>query len=305
MSATLLAHGAVLRDGLLHIEHDPADAATAQYSLQVLREALSEFGHRLPPGREPIRLIIAHTHDQYMVYAKSFGSVRVSGLARSEEGLIVVKAPGLRYAREDYHGTLRHELVHVLLARNVNTGYLPRWLNEGLCMHLANEFYWNSLFHVARMFAGGRIIPYKDLDMRFRDPGNEMEFGDAYAQALSMTRFLRKEFGEDAFWSIVLGTRDKLFARTLEEHARMTVLEFWDAYHKSLWKVALIGTLGSGSIFGFPAILLVLAFIRKRFTNQKLLRQWAVEEAEADRDIVSWDDVADGPYDWEQDEDDR
>lgn len=304
VSAAIPVYGAVLKDSLLHIEYDPADAATARHSLQVLREAIGEFSHRLSPGDQPIRLFIAHTSDQFMVYAKSFGSVRVSGLARSEEGLIVVKAPGLRYAHEDYHGTLRHELVHVLLARNVNTDYLPRWLNEGLCMSLANEYYWNSLFHVARMFAGGRIIPYKDLDMRFRSPGDEMEFGDAYAQALSMTRFMREEFGEDAFWAVILGTKDKMFARSLEEHAGLTVLGFWDVYHRSLWKVALIGSLGSGSIFGIPAVLLILAFIRKRYTNRRLLRQWAIEEAENDRGIVSWDDVAEGPYDWEQDEDD-
>lgn len=302
--AAIPVHGAVLEEGLLHIEYDPADAATAQYSLEVLREAISEFSHRLSPGEKPIRLVIAHMHDQYMAYAKSFGPVRVSGLARSEEGLIVVKAPGLRYAREDYHGTLRHELVHVLLARNVNTDYLPRWLNEGLCMSLANEYYWNSLFHVARMFVGGRIIPYKDLDMRFRAPGDEMEFGDAYAQALSMTRFMRKEFGEDVFWAVILGTKDKLFARSLEAHAGVTVLGFWDVYHRSLWKIALIGSLGSGSIFGLPAVLLILAFIRKRFTNRRLLRQWAIEEAEDDNGIVSWDDVAEGPYEWEQDEED-
>ena len=300
------AGSAVLESGVVRIEYDPADEATAQRSLAILQEALVEFGARLPPGNAPIHVIIAHTIDQYMTYARSFGAVRVSGLAHSDKGLIVVKAPGLRYAREDYHGTLRHELVHVLLARNVDTGHLPSWLNEGLCMSLANEFYWNSIAHIARMYVRDRIIEYKDLDMSFRAPGDEMEFGDAYAQALSMTRFMRKRFGEEAFWAVVLGTRELPFARSLEKHGGMTVLEFWAAYRGSLWKIAIVGSLGSGSIFGIPAILVIIAYFRRRRANRRVLRQWAIDEAAQEDVIVSWDDVAEGPYDWEQDdEDDR
>lgn len=299
------ASGAEIERGILRIQHHESDRPTAEHALEILEEALAEFGHELPPGEETIRVIIAHDIQSFSAYARAFGGVEVSGLARAEEGLIVVKAPQLRYAHSDFRGTLRHELVHVLLARNTNPDYLPRWLNEGICMSLANEYYWNSLFHIARMYVHNRIIEYEDLDMRFRVPGDEMAFGDAYAQALSMTRFMRDRFGDEAFWEIVRGTRTGVLGAALREFTGMTVRDFWLAYRASLWKIALIGMIGSGSVFGIPAILLIIAYFRKRYTNRKLLERWALEEGEDDI-ILSWDDVAEGPYDWEEnDEDDR
>jgi hypothetical protein len=230
--------------------------------------------------------------------------MRVSGLARPHQGLIIVKAPRLRGVREDFRGTLRHELVHILLARNVNTAFLPKWLNEGLCMMLANEHYWNSLFTIARMYVQRRIIPYRDLDLSFAMPGDEREFGDAYAQALSMTRFLRDRLGEERFWQVVLATRELTFMEAMKTHAGMNVAAFWDAYRASLWKIAVIGTVGSGSLFFIPAFLLILAVIRKKFTNRKILRRWEQEEREGDV-ILSWDDVSEGLHDWEIEEEER
>ena len=40
------------------------------------------------------------------------------------------------------------------------------------------------------------LVEYRHLDFAFLAPGDEMEFGDAYAQALSMTRYLRNRIGE-------------------------------------------------------------------------------------------------------------
>ncbi|HNR33172.1 MAG TPA: hypothetical protein PKI11_19940 [Candidatus Hydrogenedentes bacterium] len=298
------ARGAVLERGILSIHYHESDRATADRALRILEEALAEFGEELPHGDASIRVIIAHDIPTFAVYARSFGSVEVAGLARPEEGLIVVKSPRLRRARQDFRGTLRHELVHILLARNTHPDYLPRWLNEGICMSLANEYYWNSLFHVARMYVNNRIIDYEDLDLRFRAPGDEMAFGDAYAQALSMTRFMRDRFGDDVFWAIVRGTRTDVLGAPLRKYTGMTVLDFWNAYRASLWKIALIGMIGSGSVFGIPAILLIIAYFRKRYTNRKVLDRWAVEEGDEDL-IISLDDLAEGPYDWEEDDEDR
>jgi hypothetical protein len=291
----------VLEAAPFRIEFHRRDADLAKVSLQVLREAQREFEALLPSGEDPIRVIVAHTMKEFLDHAQFFGQLTVSGIARPDQGLIVVKAPHLRRVGDDYRGTLRHELVHVLLHRNVNTAYLPRWLNEGLSMSLANEYYWQSVIELGQMYASGRIIEYKDLDLAFYAPGTEMKFGDAYAQALSMTRWMRDEFGEETFWNIIHDTKDLPFADALERHTGLTVREFWEHYRGSLWQLAIIGIFTSGSLFTPAAILAIIAYLRKRAQNQRTLEQWAVEEAEDDM-ILSWDEVAEGPYEWEEDE---
>jgi len=52
---------------------------------------------------------------------------------------VAVRAPYLVEGPASFAGTLRHELLHVLLARNVNLDHLPRWLNEGIAMRYARE----------------------------------------------------------------------------------------------------------------------------------------------------------------------
>lgn len=295
------AAAAQLSHGAFRISYQENDAETAQAALRVLEAAAAEFHPLLPLGNAPVQVVVAHTYDEFLRYAKRFSQVTVSGVARAEQGLIVVKAPALRPSGDDFAGTLRHELVHVLLYRNSNTDELPHWLNEGICMSLANEYYWAAPLQMAKMFLSSRLIEYRDLDYAFLAPGNEMEFGDAYAQALSMTRFLRDHLGEDRFWAVVRGVREMSFPDALRRFGGSSPQEFWQAYRRSLWLVALLGTMASGSFFTPAAFLLIAAYLRKRHQGRRILKRWAREEAAEDaRDrFFVWEDVVDGPYDWE------
>lgn len=287
---------------LLHIEHHPDEAALAARSRAILEDALREFAPRLPPGNAPIRLIIAHTFNEFMQHAGRFALGNVNGIAYPERGLIIVKSPRLR-ARGDYAGTLRHELVHILLHRNTGTDTLPRWLNEGIAMSLANEYYWASMITVAQMFVRGRIIEYRYLDTAFLRPGEEMVFGDAYAQALSMTRYMRKWLGEDLFWRVVIATREMSFGDALRTIAGKTPGDLWAGYRRSLWLTASFGIMASGSFFTPAAFLLIAAYIRRRQKDKKIYRRWAAEDAEdaaTGITVFSWDEVTEDPDAWKQ-----
>ncbi len=297
------AMGAECVSAPFRVVHHPKDATCAQRSLDVLTAALAEFGGRLPAGEDAIEVRIAHTMTEFLQQAGHFSMLAVAGVARPEESVIVVKAPHLRKLNEDYAGTLRHELVHILLYRNTETHRnLPRWLNEGIAMMLANEHRWNSMFRVARMFFQNRIIDYQNLDNAFLAPGNEMAFGDAYAQALSMTRYLYDSLGEERFWEVIRGCRSHSFSRALLLYGGVELTDYWNLYHHSLWRIALIAMLSSGTLFTPGALLLILAYWRKRRSNKRILQRWALEEA-AGRETAyfSWDDVVEGPEAWKGD----
>lgn len=295
---------APLEHGIFRVYHAPEHAELAARSAEALAEAAAEFAPRLPAGDTPIRVVIAATHDEFQAHARTFQHVEVSGVARASENLIVVKAPGIRMPGDDFRGTLRHELVHILLDRNIDTDLLPRWLNEGICMSLANEHYWASVVTVARMFTRRGIIPYPELDRTFRAPGDEMAFGDAYAQALSMTRHLRNRLGEEVFWEVVLATRDRHFADALRDIAGITVLEFWRGYESGLWRIVVVGTLVSGSLLGPAGFLVIIAWFRQRTRNRRTLARWDLEEAAAALDPFpdpfTWDEVVEDPDAWKE-----
>ncbi len=291
----------VLEGGLFEITYEEGQEPLAERTLNVLQKALDEFAARLPAGDTPIKVIVCSDIQTFYARARRLAKLRVDGVAQARQSLIIVKAPPLRNQPFDYSGTLRHELVHVLLARNTNTDLLPRWLNEGIAMHVAKDFRWESMLRLARMYMQGRVIDYPMLNFTFFAPASGRQFGDAYAQSLSMTRFLIDYVGEDTFWEIVYAVRDMTFKDALKRKAGITPAEFYDAWVRSLWKVALIASLVSGfSVFPFGALLLLLAFWRRRQRNREVLQKWACEEAMQDNVMLPWELEGREPeYSWE------
>lgn len=291
-----------LRSGLFEIEYASSDEALARQSAQILEQSLAEFSEHLPGGDEAIGVVICHTLEQFRQRVGAFGKARVAGVAKSEQSLIIVKAPRLSPPGQDYRGTLRHELIHVLIARNTGLDNVPRWFNEGVAMVVSHELRWSSTFRIARMYTRNRLIPYPELNFAFAPRGNETVFGDAYAQSLSMTRYLIERIGEDAFWDLVHALDTEDFDQALRRHAGLTPGALHDAWRRSLWKVALVASLVSGfTLFQFAALLVVLAYLRKRHHGRQILRQWEEEEAGVPfltpRDLES-----DSVYLWEDDE---
>lgn len=229
---------------------------------------------------------------------------RVGGIAKSPQGVIVVKAPYLLPSGQDYRGMLRHELIHVLLARNTEEANVPRWFDEGVAMVVSQELRWESGLRIARMYLRKRLIPYNELNFAFAPIGDEGLFDDAYAEALSITRYIIDRIGEERFWELVRSMKTISFEEALEKEAGLTPVALYDAWRRSLWKVALFGSLVSGfSAFQLMAILVVVAYLRKRRRGRKLVQQW--EEEEDEPEVFSWDKLEEGPYPWEEECDDE
>jgi len=276
----------ILRRGPFVVHYQSADAEIAVLTADTLEQTTREYAPRLALGAEPVKVTIAGTFGEFIRLSGSFRHLRVSGIARPELGEIVVQSPRIRAPGEDYLGTLRHELLHILLHRNTHPEYLPRWLNEGICMSYANEYYWQGGLQVSTMFLTGRVRDMTQMDRAFTRPGDEQEFSDAYAQALSVVRFMRDRLGEDTFWSVILGTREDFFEVSLLRHAGIDLPDLWKEYERSLWVVALIGVLTSGSLLGPGGFILAAGWWRTRKVRRARLREMAAEERRTGEDVA-------------------
>ena len=290
--------------GPFTVEHTAGDTALAQRSLDILEEGLASFSAQLPSGDAPIRVVICHTMSAFTNRAGAYGKAHVGGIARSQQGVIIVKAPDLLPPGEDYGGMLRHELIHVLLARNTNEANVPRWFDEGIAMLVSKELRWESGLRIAHMYARGRVIPYREKNLAFAPLGSEETFGDAYAQALSLSYYLRDKTGEARFWDLLHALKSTPFEEALRQYTGLTPMGLYDGWRKSLWKFALITSLVSGfSAFQLMAILVIVVYLKKRHQGRQLLKQW--EEEENDPPLFTWESVEDEPYPWEEEDDDE
>lgn len=273
----------VIERGGIRIEFPPQARSLAEQSVSTLELARDAYRDRLSKSPGQLDVVICSTNDDFRKYAGSLATRSVLGIAKPEQDLIVLKAPLLAPAGSDFRGTVRHELIHVLLRHNVNTDNLPRWLNEGVAMVLSGEHRWNSRATVASMYLNGRILSYRNLEASFLDPGSEFEFGDAYAQAYSMTQYLIGQLGEDRFWELLYSLDARTFGAAIEDELGQIPHDFWVAWKGSLGWTALVFSLVSGfSVFQIMALLTVLAYWRKWRRGRAVIRQWEEEDVLAE-----------------------
>ena len=271
----------VLERGGVRIEYPAEAKRLAEDSLATLEAARDTYKDRFPDSPARLDVVICGSNDEFKKYAGALATYSVLGIARPENDLIVLKTPALVPPGSDYSGTLRHELIHILLRHNINTDNVPRWLNEGIAIVMSGENRWESRSVVASMYLNGRILSYRELELSFLDPGNEFEFGDAYAQAYSMTQYLMNELGDERFWTMLRSLDSQTFGSALESELGKVPYDFWAAWKGSLGWSALVFSIVSGfSLFQIMALLTILAYWRKRRRGLKVIREWEEEDAQ-------------------------
>jgi hypothetical protein len=109
---------------------------------------------------------------------------------------------------------VRHELTHLVFDDTAGSpfAYPPRWLNEGVAVHLARGLDEGDRAQVEAAARAGTIMPLEGLDGQF--PTRARRFSLAYAESASAVDHLVETYGEGALRSLVeayaagLGTDD-------------------------------------------------------------------------------------------------
>jgi len=279
----LCANGAILEHDRFRVHHDASTAALARETAQTLTDARIAFADRFPDMPDIVDVYICEDQESFQQFAGPLTAASIVGVANPDTDVIALKSPSFAPPQSDYIGTVRHELVHILLHHNVNTDNVPRWLNEGIAMTVSGENRWSSRSHVAFMYLNGRTLSYRSLEASFLEPGQELEFGDAYAQAMSMTQYLQKQLGEEQFWEFVYSLNDRSFGVAVEAELGLIPHDFALAWAASLGWTALVFSLVSGvSLFQIMALLTIAAYLRRRRQAQARMAAWAVAESKED-----------------------
>ncbi len=175
---------------------------------------------------------------------------------------------------------LTHEISHVALYRAVGGRPLPLWFTEGLAV------YQSAAFRVARMRALLRgallheVVPLKDLSNRF--PDRPYDINIAYAQSADVVAFLRQDDADtERFGQLITQLRaGAAFEDALSSSYGWTLDGFERAWRDSLRKRYRIAPLlfGASTIWSLMAVLLVVAWSRRRRESARKLRKMEAEE---------------------------
>jgi len=211
------------------------------------------------------------------------------GVAYPEDG-VVIAAFRRGPVPSDIHSVVTHELAHLALGTALGPR-APRWLHEGFAYLHSSEFSLDRTSTLTGMAWTGDVIPLAELDRSF--PANEDAAARAYAESYDFAAFLARRgrlSGPDDDgnrWpfrrflaSVAGGARLDDAARAAFSADLAQLFDEWRQGLRQRYLMLPVGLFGL-AIWAVAAVLLVLAFLRKRRLGRATLARWAEEEAAA------------------------
>jgi hypothetical protein len=279
------------QEGRVTVYAEPGMTGVAEDLAMQAEDALDRIAADLYGLRTPPKITVNLVRD-----AKDLAAVAppgrgapawAIGVAYPDLGIIsVAMRRGANYSEPI--ATLRHELAHLALGAALGNR-APHWLHEGFAYQHSAEWSRERIETLAGMAWLDNIIPLDQLDGSF--PGEELPAHRAYAESYDFVGFLSRR----GRWDDSSDDGDRFpFRRFLREIAggaspdAAAVHAFGRPLHTLFieWKEDLQGRfkfmpLG---LFGFAlwifcALLLVLAWARRRRMNKKRVAQWDFEDA--------------------------
>lgn len=196
---------------------------------------------------------------------------------------IFLKAPRLN---ESKHITLKHELVHLLLAELAYPNRLPRWFNEGAAILLAAETQHVEPTLLSRAMATNSLLTFDDIEAMLAFPNEKASL--AYAESYHAVNFLTRRFGFSAITNYARARAQHAdgrfaFQQAFNEDLWDFETAFFDYVRKNfrwyfLWEETVLWGVGIFSLF-------IAAYIATRLRTRKKAAQWEQEEAEPPEDF--------------------
>jgi len=211
------------------------------------------------------------------------GSDVVIALAVPGRNLIVLDTARVYTKPFTLKTTLKHEVCHLLLHRHIESGNLPRWLDEGVCQWASGGI--SELMAdpggsgLANAVISGRLIDMRALD---RFPLDDRNLVLAYEESKSFIEFIESDFGREGILSILRYLKD---GRPIDESIQgaldLSMHELEARWHASLktkytW-VSYLSYHIYTILFVFASLVMVYGFVR--FLKRK---RAYVDEEESD-----------------------
>lgn len=193
-----------LESGPLKVHWYQGDAAFGQAALETAQAGLESIARLVSPNLEqPIEIYIYASTADLQAAAVSGNESWIAGHADPALGVVnVVVTPGAEQ-RITMEQRIPHELMHVMLYRNIGPGYqnVPLWLREG--MATLAEIYPNADYDrvLSDAVTNNKLIPLNDLCQSF--PTDAGQAFLAYAESRSFTDHLYHTYGSTGLQNLV------------------------------------------------------------------------------------------------------
>jgi hypothetical protein len=178
------------------------DQREVENVLRILETARTDLLRRLPKASlhlnesSPFEVIIHATTADFIAATGLSGWA--AGTTRGRK--IELQPLNLLRKRGVVTTTLRHELTHSFIEL-LGRGQTPRWLAEGLCLHIAGEG------RVMMLVKISRSLSREELAQKLSGPVSAADARELYAMAYREVQSLIRSKGEASVWQLIAKAR--------------------------------------------------------------------------------------------------
>ncbi|MFZ5907420.1 MAG: peptidase MA family metallohydrolase [Nitrospirota bacterium] len=157
-------------------------------------------------------VVLADNTDRFRAIT---GSDVVIALAVPARNLIVLDTARVYTKPFTLKTTLKHEMCHLLMHRHIESGNLPRWLDEGICQWASG-----GISELMAGPGGGELSKAVIADRLYgmrrlgRFPADEQSLLLAYEESRSFIEFIESRFGRQGILSLLHSLKD---SRSVDE----------------------------------------------------------------------------------------
>ena len=216
----------------------------------------------------------------------------LAGVMDYRDNIIILKSPEFdNISHQQYERTIKHELVHYLQNTVVPLSITPNWFDEGIAEYLVKSHDIRSQIILSRALNKEKLIPLDKLN--FAISPNRTKSRLAYSESASVVDFLVIAYGEEAVRKILKGIRKGLtFAEAWKLATGMNYdyLGFhWKKYIKKRYKYIFLLDF-KYLIWLIMPVLVILGYVIKKITNQKIKTRWDEEELDDETENATDED---------------
>ena len=261
-------------------EFPAENAKLAQFFLDAAESARDYIIKRAgSPLDVRIHLVYCKTQDEFL-RRTSMNPEHIIAAASPGRQTIYINGEQMKTMdRNETASVLVHEYAHVYLGIKAQDT-LPRWLDEGLAMHLAGEWGLSRSLRLTTAYVFGNLIPLSRLEGSF--PTQEPSLGMAYLQSYSLTSFIIDKYYDGEIESLIGSISHP-------SRGQRNIQRFWNPmiadslenqWKKSFggWFRNLLVVLVSSSFLWFGmTTLFIWAYLKKRKQAKKQMEIWEEE----------------------------
>ncbi len=204
----------VMESGEITVLFDDSLERAARTVAKIYPELMNELEERI--GWRPDKRITVALISDHDTFKSIVGVDYVVAVAVPSKQLVVVDYMTAAARPFSLKTILKHELCHLLLHEKIESGRLPRWLDEGIAQWASGGISEIAMkrdpFLVSRAVRTGNTIPLRMLERSF--PGNEQAILSAYEESKSVVEFIIQKFGPEGLRSLIEELR---LERNIEE----------------------------------------------------------------------------------------